>query len=648
MTYTTKEIAISDDSQWVVHEQGAMPLNMPPGAYEDQAEATALTLYMPDFRRDALFHEVLRQMQQGAWQQAIFLLETLKSQYPQAREVDALLQDAHLRVALEQSWGSKVQAKRSMVAPWRVVGRILAVGALFVLLFMGFRYFEQMQRVYALNSERQALLEQAAAAMEDSRFEEALQLYGQLLLLDPTNTVAQQGQLEAQNQLGLAIEYSAGVDAMQNGNAAEAMQRFLAIQNKAPGYRDVAQLLEQLKGSLQVQEVFAAAESAYQNAEWDKAIAQYETLRSLDSNYEAATVADHLFAAYLAAGQALVKLSPEGGVDLNVAQDYFRKSLKLKVSEPTAKGESELLDSYFLGKQGADQGDVPTTIKHWLIIYQQRPQYLNGYIAQQLYLGYLELGKRSAQNNDYLAALDFFSQALNLQVADTSEAAQLVNQMTILLTPTATPEPTPVPLPTATPTPLSIYMFQGWIVFQSEREAGKGLYMMRPDGSEQQAAPDDTADLLAQFYDKELWSPDGNSRLYAAKPENSTGDDVNIYKRREDLPADWTRDFRLTDFSALSYDPVWSPNNHWIAFVSTKSGNDEIWIMNTEGQNQQQLTFNSWEWDKHPTWSPDGSQLAFYSNRTGKRQIFIMNPDGSNQVNISNNQYDDWNPVWIK
>lgn len=648
MMYTTKEITISDDSQWVVSSSGIRSVNVPPGAYEDQEDATALTVYLPDFRRDALFHEALRQMQQGAWQNAVFLLETLKSQYPQAREVDALMQDAQLRVTLEQSWGSKVHAKRSLVAPWRVMGKILAVSALFVLLFMGFRYFEQLQRVHALNSEREALLEQAAVAMEAGRYEEAFQLYGELLNLDPGNTVAQQGQAEAQKQLGLAIEYSAGVEAMEQGEPAKAMEYFLSVQSKAPGYRDVAQLIEQLKGSLRIQDVFAAAEAAFQGAQWAEAIAQYETVRSLDSNYEAETVKAHLFTSYLTAGQRIISLSPIEGADLTLAQDYFRKSLKLKIGEPTAKGESELLDSYFLGQQSLEQGDLPAMIKSWLTIYQQRPQYLNGYIAQQLYLGYLELGKRAAQNHEYLAALDFFSQALNLQVADTSEAAQLLNQMTILLTPTSTPEPTPVPLPTATPTPLSIHMFQGWIVFQSEREAGRGLYMMRPDGSEQQPAPEDAADFVEQFYDKELWAPDGKSRLYSAKAENSPSEDVNIYKRREDLPADWNRDFRLTDFIGLSYDPVWSPNNEWIAFVSTKSGNDEIWIMNTEGADHRQLTYNGWEWDKHPTWSPDGSQMAFYSNRTGKRQIFIMNPDGSNQINISNNPYDDWNPVWIK
>ena len=32
-----------------------------------------------------------------------------------------------------------------------------------------------------------------------------------------------------------------------------------------------------------------------------------------------------------------------------------------------------------------------------------------------------------------------------------------------------------------------------------------------------------------------------------------------------------------------------------------------------------------------PTWSPDGSQIAFLTDRTGQWEIWVMNRDGSNQ-----------------
>jgi hypothetical protein len=105
----------------------------------------------------------------------------------------------------------------------------------------------------------------------------------------------------------------------------------------------------------------------------------------------------------------------------------------------------------------------------------------------------------------------------------------------------------------------------------------------------------------------------------------------------------------------MSYDPAWSPRGDLIAFVSTNTGNDEIYTLTIDGSVQRQLTTNAYEWDKHPSWSPDGTRLVFYSNRdTGKRRLWLMNADGSNQINLSNSlppaansEYEDWDPIWV-
>jgi len=47
-----------------------------------------------------------------------------------------------------------------------------------------------------------------------------------------------------------------------------------------------------------------------------------------------------------------------------------------------------------------------------------------------------------------------------------------------------------------------------------------------------------------------------------------------------------------------------------------------------------------------PTWSPDGSKIAFVSSRTGKNQIFVMPSAGGAQVRITNNTYVEYGPEW--
>ena len=52
--------------------------------------------------------------------------------------------------------------------------------------------------------------------------------------------------------------------------------------------------------------------------------------------------------------------------------------------------------------------------------------------------------------------------------------------------------------------------------------------------------------------------------------------------------------------------------------------------------------------DMQPRFSPDGKKIAFTSDRGGGDNLWIMNADGSGQQNLSNNEYNDWNPIWIR
>jgi len=51
--------------------------------------------------------------------------------------------------------------------------------------------------------------------------------------------------------------------------------------------------------------------------------------------------------------------------------------------------------------------------------------------------------------------------------------------------------------------------------------------------------------------------------------------------------------------------------NTKIAFASTRDGNLEIYVMNTDGSEQKRLTNNPAQ-DWQPSWSPDGKRIAFY------------------------------------
>lgn len=80
-----------------------------------------------------------------------------------------------------------------------------------------------------------------------------------------------------------------------------------------------------------------------------------------------------------------------------------------------------------------------------------------------------------------------------------------------------------------------------------------------------------------------------------------------------------------------------------IAFVSSRDGNAEIYVMDADGRNQINLTNNpANDWD--PAWSSDGKKIAFVSDRGESNKIYIMNANGSNLNELTEGEDPCWFP----
>ena len=105
----------------------------------------------------------------------------------------------------------------------------------------------------------------------------------------------------------------------------------------------------------------------------------------------------------------------------------------------------------------------------------------------------------------------------------------------------------------------------------------------------------------------------------------------------------------VLSFLFLNVSPVSTlakaPDTAKIAFTSTRDGNREIYVMNTDGSQQVRLTHNLAD-DLYATWSPTGSQILFVSDRTGERDLHLMDADGTNVKRVFRKAAHREHPTW--
>ena len=92
--------------------------------------------------------------------------------------------------------------------------------------------------------------------------------------------------------------------------------------------------------------------------------------------------------------------------------------------------------------------------------------------------------------------------------------------------------------------------------------------------------------------------------------------------------------------------PDYSPDGTQIAFQSTRSGSNEVWISDSDGSNAVQLSSFGIVTTGTPRWSPDGKLIAFDSRAGGEANIYIVDPHGGVprklEIDIRGNSIPSW------
>ncbi len=123
------------------------------------------------------------------------------------------------------------------------------------------------------------------------------------------------------------------------------------------------------------------------------------------------------------------------------------------------------------------------------------------------------------------------------------------------------------------------------------------------------------------------FSPDGKQMAYSS---SQTG-----YEEIWVSMADGSQPRQLTHFkSAITNSPRWSPDGRWIAFHTSADGNLNIFRVSSEGGAPVRVTDET-SAEVEPNWSHDGQWLYFMSDRSGSKQVWKAPVEGGRAVQIT-------------
>ena len=92
--------------------------------------------------------------------------------------------------------------------------------------------------------------------------------------------------------------------------------------------------------------------------------------------------------------------------------------------------------------------------------------------------------------------------------------------------------------------------------------------------------------------------------------------------------------------------PQLSPDGRLIAFSSDRSGDSEIWLANSDGSGERQLTRFHAAISAGPHWSPTGKEIVFHSRPAGIANLYIVNVETGAYRQLTTGFKESYIPSW--
>ncbi len=182
------------------------------------------------------------------------------------------------------------------------------------------------------------------------------------------------------------------------------------------------------------------------------------------------------------------------------------------------------------------------------------------------------------------------------------------------------------------------------LYFASDRSGNMAFWRIQINQKTGQTIGDaEIVPTPAKFNSHLSFSKDGKKIVYV---QTNTQSNIKAIEFDENAGKVKGEPFAITSGDYEFIRPIFSSKNDQLVFVQKKLTQDDIVVLDREGKNRRDLTDDRY-FDRYPRWSPDGKKLAFTSDRSGVYNIWVMQKDGANlqQMTFSKSEAASF-PIW--
>src|SRR5258707_12545819 len=102
-----------------------------------------------------------------------------------------------------------------------------------------------------------------------------------------------------------------------------------------------------------------------------------------------------------------------------------------------------------------------------------------------------------------------------------------------------------------------------------------------------------------------------------------------------------------TNIYGFDFSPKWSPDGQFVAFRSDRDGKGDIFVMNADGSNPENVTKSPDTEEDDFVWSLDSQQIVVVSALGGDTQLYHVNRDGKARTQLTHVPGNASAPAWV-